>query len=96
LATSLNNLGIRRSNLGRREDALAAGQEAVDLAETRPDAFLPDLAASLGTLGRALATAERYAEAAVAAPERIGGDYSVRGETATGIRQFSARAVARL
>ena len=45
---SLNNLGRRLSNLGRREEALAASQEAVDirrrLAQTRPDAFLPDLA----------------------------------------------------
>jgi hypothetical protein len=48
LATSLNNLGRDLSNLGRREEALAASQEAVDiyrrLAQTRPDAFLPDLA----------------------------------------------------
>ncbi len=41
-------LGIRLSDLGRREEALAATQEAVDiyrqLAAARPDAFLPDLA----------------------------------------------------
>ena len=40
LAMSLNNLGIRLSNLGRREDALKASQEAVDiyraLAKDRP------------------------------------------------------------
>ena len=63
------------SNLGRREDALAASQEAVDirrrLAELRPDAFLPDLARSLGTLGQTLATAERHAEAAAAAREGL-------------------------
>ncbi|MFN7056797.1 TIR domain-containing protein, partial [Hyphomonas sp.] len=48
LAMSLNNLGARLSELGRREDALAATQEAADirrtLAAARPDAFLPDLA----------------------------------------------------
>ena len=52
----LNNLGNRLSDLGRREDALAAAQEAVDLyrqlAADRPDAFLPDLAMSLNNLGR--------------------------------------------
>jgi hypothetical protein len=50
-ATSVGRLGIRLSNLGRREEALAATQEAVDiyrrLAQARPDAFLPDLATSL-------------------------------------------------
>jgi hypothetical protein len=49
---SLNNLGAMLSNLGRREEALAATQEAVDirrrLAQTRPDAFLPDLARKRG------------------------------------------------
>ena len=48
LAARLNTLGIRASHLGRREEALAATQEAVDirrrLAQTRPDAFLPNLA----------------------------------------------------
>ena len=43
------------SELGRREDALAATHEAVDirrrLAAARPDAFLPDLASSLNNLG---------------------------------------------
>ena len=54
LAMSLNNLGMGFSDLGRREEALAAAQEAVDiyrrLAQTRPDAFLPDLATSLGKI----------------------------------------------
>jgi hypothetical protein len=42
------------SNLGRREAALAAAEEAVALyrrlATDRPDAFIPDLATSLNTL----------------------------------------------
>ncbi|MCX5646899.1 MAG: tetratricopeptide repeat protein [Phycisphaerae bacterium] len=54
LAMSLNNLANRLSELGRREEALAAGQRAVEirekLAAARPEAFLPDLARSLGTL----------------------------------------------
>ena len=56
--TSLNNLGNRLSELGRREDALAAAQEAVEicrrLAAERPDAFRPDLAGSLNNLGAML------------------------------------------
>ena len=48
---SLNNQSGRLADLGRREEALAAIEEAVaiyrQLAEARPDAFLPDLAMSL-------------------------------------------------
>ena len=54
LAGSLNNLAVRLAALGRREDALAAIQEAVaiyrELAAARPDAFRPDLATSLNNL----------------------------------------------
>ena len=54
LARSLNNLSVRLADLGRREDALAASQEAVaiyrELAAARPDAFRPDLARSLNNL----------------------------------------------
>ena len=53
-AMALNNLGNRLSDLGRREQALEATKEAVDiyrnLAKQRPDAFLPDLATALGAL----------------------------------------------
>ena len=45
---SLNNLAVRLADLGRREEALAAIEEAADihreLAAARPDAFRPDLA----------------------------------------------------
>ena len=45
LAGSLNNLSVRLGDLGRREEALAAIQEAVstyrELAAARPDAFRP-------------------------------------------------------
>ena len=58
LAMSLNNLGNRLSDLGRREEALQAAEEAVglyrELAAQRPDAFLPYLATSLGAKGTVL------------------------------------------
>ena len=48
LAGMVSNLSLRLSGLGRREDALAAGEEAValyrQLAAARPDAFTPNLA----------------------------------------------------
>ncbi|MDQ6948570.1 MAG: hypothetical protein M3256_20500 [Actinomycetota bacterium] len=48
---SLNNLSNSLAALGRQESTVEAGQEAVDLyrqlAQARPDAFLPDLAISL-------------------------------------------------
>ena len=54
LAGSLNNLSLRLADLGRREEALAAIQEAAaicrELAAARPDAFRPDLAMSLNNL----------------------------------------------
>jgi len=65
---SLNNLGLRLSDLGRREEALEAAKEAADirrkLAEKNPQAFLPDLARSLGVYGNTLLGLERYGEAA--------------------------------
>ncbi len=67
LAASLNNVGVRLGALGRREEALAASQEAVEirrkLAADRPDAFLPDLATSLGARGAILESAECKEEA---------------------------------
>lgn len=53
-AHALNNLANHLSDLGQREPALQAAQEAVDirhqLADERPQAFRPDLAMSLGTI----------------------------------------------
>lgn len=61
--------------LGRREPALDATQEAVDirrrLAAERPDAFLHDLANSLNNLGRRLSEMERDDEALAAAHEAV-------------------------
>src|SRR5262252_5370326 len=73
LAVRVTTLGVELSNLGRREEALVALQEAVDiyrrLAQSCSDAFLPDLARSLGVLGQALVQAERHADAANALHE---------------------------
>ena len=64
---ALNNLSNRLADLGRREEALAAIEEAVairrGLARARPDAFLPDLALSLGARGQILAPADAVAAA---------------------------------
>jgi hypothetical protein len=51
----------------RKRPSISEGR----LAQSRPDAFLPDLATSLGVLGKALAAAERYREAAAAAHEGL-------------------------
>ncbi len=73
LATSLNNLSIRLADLGRREDALAASQEAAEvyreLAAFRPDAFRPDLATSLNNLSNRLAGLGRREDALAASQE---------------------------
>jgi len=61
-----NNLSLRLSALGRREEALAQAEEAVriyrQLAQQRPDVFLPDLARFLATRGEIIA-ADRPGEA---------------------------------
>ncbi|MFN0182134.1 MAG: tetratricopeptide repeat protein [Gemmatimonadales bacterium] len=75
LAVAVGTFGIRLSNLGRREEALAASQEAVDinrrLAQARPDAFLPDLAMSLNNLGIWLSNLGRHEEALAASQEAV-------------------------
>ena len=74
-ARLLNNLGNRLSKLGRREEALKATQEAVEirrrLAKDRPDAFLPDLASSLNNLGNRLSDLGRREEALKATQEAV-------------------------
>ena len=70
---SLNNLAATMSELGRREKARAAAEEAADLyrvlAAVRPEAFTPNLAVSLNTLSYVLWGLGRRAEALVAAVE---------------------------
>ena len=75
-AALLNNLAVRLSDLGRREEALTAAEEAVGhyraLAEARPDAFIPDLALSLNNLANRLSALGRREEALTAAEEAVG------------------------
>ncbi|MEM7214893.1 MAG: tetratricopeptide repeat protein [Pseudomonadota bacterium] len=74
-AAALNSLANRLSALGRREEALSAGEEAVsiqrDLADTRPDAFLPNLASSLNNLANRLSALGRREEALSAGEEAV-------------------------
>ena len=75
LAQLLNNQSNRLSDLGRREDALAAIEEAVDvyreLARARPDAFLPDLAMSLNNQSVRLSDLGRREDALAAIEEAV-------------------------
>ena len=75
LARSLNNLSVRLAGLGRREEALAAIEEATglyrELARARPDAFAPDLARSLNNLSVQLADLGRREEALAAIEEAV-------------------------
>ncbi len=75
LATSLNNLAKFLSDLGQREEALQAAQEAVamrrELAAQRPDAFRPDLATSLNNLANFLSELGQREEALQAAEEAV-------------------------
>ena len=73
LARSLNNLSNRLADVGRREDALAAIEEAVtirrELAAARPDEFRPGLAGSLNNLSARLAGLGRPEDALAAGEE---------------------------
>ncbi len=70
-----NNLGLMLSELGRREEALKATQEAVELyralAQSNPDAFQPDLAMSLNNLGLGLSELGNREEALKATQEAV-------------------------
>ena len=72
---SLNNQSTALAALGRREDALAAITEAVEiyreLAAARPDAFRPDLAGSLNNQSTALAELGRREDALAAITEAV-------------------------
>ncbi len=74
-ARALNNLSVRLSYLGRREDALAAAAEAVALRRTlaarHHDAFRPDLATSLNNLAAMLSELGRREDALAAAEEAV-------------------------
>jgi tetratricopeptide (TPR) repeat protein len=72
---SLNNLSLRLSDLGHREDALAAIQEAVELsrklAADRPAAFNANLATSLNNLSLRLFDLGRQEDALAAIQEAV-------------------------
>ncbi len=74
-AASLHSLAACLSDLGRPEDALAAGQEAVEvtrgLAERNPETSLPLLAQSLMALASSFTEAGRPDEAAAAMSEAV-------------------------
>jgi tetratricopeptide (TPR) repeat protein len=78
LAMSLNNLSADLAELGRRDEALAAIQEAAgvyrELAAARPDEFRPDLAMSLNNLSVRLGELGRR-EKALAAIQNAAGVY---------------------
>jgi tetratricopeptide (TPR) repeat protein len=84
LAGSLNNQSNRLRDVGRREDALTAIEEAVkirrELAAARPDAFLPDLAGSLNNQSNRLRDVGRREDALTAIEEsvKIYGDLGAR------------------
>ncbi|HLH68398.1 MAG TPA: tetratricopeptide repeat protein [Candidatus Dormibacteraeota bacterium] len=75
LARSLNNLSNRLGELGRREEALEAVQEAVrlyrPLAEQRPEALRPDLAGFLNNLSIRLSELGQREEALQASQEAV-------------------------
>ncbi|MET7704058.1 tetratricopeptide repeat protein [Streptomyces sp. NPDC005485] len=75
VAGSLNDLSIRLAALGRREEALAATTESVEiyqeLAQMRPDAFRPDLATSLNNHSNQLSALGRREEALAATTESV-------------------------
>jgi len=75
LASALNNLGIRYSNLGRRKEALQPAEEAVgicrELSQSNP-AFLPNLAGALNNLGIRCSELDRREEALQPAEEAVG------------------------
>ena len=75
LANALLIQGNMLSELGRREESLEAAGEAVDiyrqLAQSRPDSFLPDLAGSLNNYGNRLSGLGRREEALTATGEAV-------------------------
>ena len=86
---SLNNLSIQRpGDLGRRAEALAAIQEAAsvyrELAAARPDAFRPNLAASLNNLSPRLTPGTEQTQArGDTPPEEFAGSWLRRTDATT-------------
>jgi hypothetical protein len=74
-AGQLNNLSVRLGQLGRREEGLAASEEAVTicrrLADANPAAYLPNLAGSLNNLSVDLGGLGRREEGLAASEEVV-------------------------
>lgn len=75
LALEVGNLGIRRGQAGRLEEAIVAFQQAVDiyreLTKEHPEVFLPDLAKSLSNLSTPFSELRRFGEALGIAREAV-------------------------
>lgn len=75
LAMSLNNVAIRLSDLGQREEALEAARESVEiyreLARHRPGIFHPGLAMSLNNVANRLSDLGQREDALDAAREAV-------------------------
>jgi WD40 repeat protein/tetratricopeptide (TPR) repeat protein len=71
LAASLSNLGKQLAVVGRRDEALAAEQETVEIYRRLADAYRPDLARSLANLGVHLSGVGRREEALAAEQEAV-------------------------
>lgn len=76
LANSLNTLGVRLGDTGRRAKALASAEEAVELLRrldaANPNVFEANLAGSLNTLANRLSDVGLRAEALASAAEAVG------------------------
>ncbi len=75
VAAALTNKSVQLAGLGRREEALAASEEAVtayrELSAAQRDAFRPNLAAALTSQSVRLAELGRWEEALVASEEAV-------------------------
>jgi tetratricopeptide (TPR) repeat protein len=75
-AHHLDNLGVRLSALGRREDALIASTQAVEvyrrLVATDPAVFESDLARALTNFGIRMSAVGRWEDAVMATTEAVG------------------------
>ena len=75
LARSLHNLATLQSEVGKQDEALATGEEAVqmrrELAGRNRDAFLPDLAMSLNNLATLQSAVRKWEEALGTAEEAV-------------------------
>lgn len=88
MATSLSNLGVFRSDLGRHEEALTAAEQSLEirrrLAAANPAGREADLARSLSNLGLVLSGVGQYA-GALAAVQEAASIYQLRLKRVPGL-----------